>query len=419
MTKPVLADPRRSGTTSGLSFASSTGAGLEIPVLFQLADQSQFKVLTPPARPTPELKTTPPDRCHAADSLPATATSSQPLARDAAESSAASAAPSTTTATAASKPLTGPTAPTADSGLLAGVADAAEPAAAPLADSPTIRERAQLRQWRQAAAKGDWFQSQGKYILVIFLIALGGTIYMARLGDDSPTPPVPHTGVLAGDAAAPVPVSPTTVAPSEESPLADSDASPPSGPNPAATTAGTAADGVAETNPAADPALTAPTADDPLAAFPAGEQSPQVNLEAPIARQEESPVAPSPDESLFPWANQEQRVASRPQPETAPSSVPMPRSNPHYQPRPRAAGAAAPSQPPTMGSPQLTVPAAAAEQPAAAVYPVTDPATYRNFQLESRWPAPSGAAPATYENRVPTAPRTSGPRYERTGSGLY
>jgi hypothetical protein len=419
MTKPVLTDPRRSGTAGGLSFASSTGDGLEMPVLFQLADQSQSKVLTPPARPKPERKTAPQDVSPApGESAPPHAAKSEPPARPAAEPIAAGAAAAAASVPAASSPLTAPAVPAAaDQPLLARVVGAAEPAAAPLPDSPTIRERAQLRQRRQAAAKGDWFQTQGKYIVVVFLVALVGTIYAAHLHDDSPPPPAieAHTRDLASDAAGPLSEpEPTAVAQSAQPQVtAETDANPQTGENPAEP----AADAVAETNPAAGAEAPAGSADDSPGASSAAVESPQVNLQAPIASQEQSPVEPPPDESLFPWANrQEQRVASRPQPETAPSSVPMPRSNPHYQPRPPTAGAAAPipqAQQSTTGAP-------AAEQPAAAVYPVTDPATYRSFQAEApRWPAPSGAAPATYENRVPTVSRPSGPRYERTGSGLY
>ena len=48
-----------------------------------------------------------------------------------------------------------------------------------------------MRQRRQqAAAKGDWFQTQGKYILVVFLLSLIVTIFLARGKDDSPQSPV-------------------------------------------------------------------------------------------------------------------------------------------------------------------------------------------------------------------------------------
>src|SRR5262245_49120591 len=61
MTKPILTDPRRAGLGSGLSFGSSAGDGLEIPVLFQLTDQTQFKVLIPQAAPKSERKSAPKD----------------------------------------------------------------------------------------------------------------------------------------------------------------------------------------------------------------------------------------------------------------------------------------------------------------------------------------------------------------------
>lgn len=415
MTKPVLADPRRSGT-SGLSFASSGGDALDMPVLFQLSDLSPSKILTPPAQAKPAAKSAPRNIASPTSNATLDASNSERPVATVAEQAASASAQTNSTSLAASSPA-----------LLSGATSASEQAAAPVPDSPTIRERAQMRQRRQAAAKSDWFQTQGKYIIIVFLVALAGTIYAARFCDDSPPPPPAHAHDLdlAGDAGPATDTQPTVPHNQQPQLTMESDAGSHAGENPAAAAAHSAveapADAVAETNPAEEVQKPAPVVDAARAALPADEPSPQVNLEAPIARQDDSPVAPSPDESLFPWANrQEERVASRPQPETA-SSVPMPRANPHYQ-RGSAGTMSSPPQwqSPAGGSPQLSAPAAGGEQPAAPAYPVTDPARYRNFQLETRWPAPApaGAAPATYENRVPTAPRT-GPRYERTGSGLY
>ena len=410
MTKPVLTDPRRTGLSSGLSFGSSAGDGLEMPVLFQLTDQTQFKVLTPQAAPKSERKTAPKDLSLALPEITPPATGVQQAA------TSESAPPD-------SGSPTSPAALTALAQTLLPVASRSTETA-PVPDSPTIRERAQLRQRRQAATKMDWFQTQGKYIIVVFVVALAGTIYAARLRDDSPSPPATdlRTSDLAHAGTEPLPDSHAPALEQQPQLTAETDASPQASENPAAATA--TADAVAETNPPVSALTPETSADKPLADSGTAGESPQVNLQTPLANQADSPVAPSPDESLFPWATgPEERVASRPQPESPSSSVPMPRANPHYQRRSPTVGVASPGpQSPASRSPaaQSAPPGTAAEQPAAAMYPVTDPATYRNFQAEApRLPASAGAAPATFENRVPTAPRTSGPRYERTGSGLY
>ena len=406
MTTPVHADPRRSGPAVSLGITESEpGApGLEMPVLFQLSDLTQHKVLTPPSPSKP--------------ALPADAPS-PPAATEVKTSPSQHASIAT--------PAAEPEPAGAEKPLLASAAAAAETSGPVAADSPTIREREKIRERRrQAATHGDWFQTQGKYILVVFLVLLVGVIYIARQGgDDSPPPPTLDTDIAAE--------TPQSLSPIEESGddarLADSSQpAPESGSldTPDLTTPHSTED----TNPpdlAADAMVAHPGEESP-----AVDSAPQVTLQAPV--QEEPIERPPADGGLFPWADQpEPRVATRPA-ESQGSPAYMPQANPHFQARPQAPGtAAAPSLPanappivyPSTGideAPLPQSPPAAAETPA--VYPVVDPplgpAAPRSSSVQPpRRREASGVMPASYENRVSTDTRTSGPRHERTGSGLY
>jgi hypothetical protein len=222
-------------------------------------------------------------------------------------------------------------------------------------------------------------------------------------------------------------VEPTDARADEGHPLAAETSTGPSmGETSSVTAALPATESLVETSPADAPETPFVPEDDLTVSPDLPGTSPQVSLQAPISTAPPHATGGS-EASLFPWAGHaEARVATRPQPETSRSSAHMPSPNPHYQARPSSPslkGTA--SQPPLPGA-GSTTPATPPGEAAPAVYPVaepitypvTDPATHRSY------PPPPGqpdrdAAPASYHNRVPPALPPSGPRHERTGSGLY
>jgi hypothetical protein len=429
MTTPVHADPRRSGAPAGLGFAEpaiGTGSALEMPVLFQLSDLSQAKVLSPPARPKHQHHPT----AKPSVSEPVAAVSANTELADPLPVAEVNPAPDKAAATPVPAVLGAADGANVEPPLLAAAVSATEPSVPAPSDSPTIRERAQLRERRrQAATQTDWFQSQGKYILVVFLVLLVGTIYVARRGgDDSPPSPTIDPADLATE---------TPLLHSND----ESQLEPPQ--LPAKSSDGAPTELIADAPaihstdsplPETSPAGAFPAEESPAATFdeyPAVDSTPQVTLQAPV--QDEPAQNATADGSLFPWATQpEPRVATRPVGESQDSSVPLPQSNPHFQTRPYGPGAVgtAPQQPanappavyPSTGIEGATLPEASIPADAAtpAVYPVVDPALPRSSSMKPpRGAATSATMPASYENRIPTAPSTSGPRYERTGSGLY
>ena len=431
MTTPVLADPHRLSKSGGSGFASSPageGSSLDLPVLFQLTDLSQYKVLQPVAVPKADRKSP--------NQILKTAEKEAPSLRQgtSGQSSSAASASGEDAASRAKGDLLSPASEAVLAPADIHVPLNAEQAATPAADSPTIRERARLRERRrQAAAKGDWFQTQGKYIVVVFLILLAGTIYVARNGDDTPPSPMTDPSLLvdvkpqeAG------PLSPGDDAQAKQSLDAESVA-PFADESPAVTAVSPATDALDETSPAnADSPPFVPAAE--LASGPEIDApAPSVSLEAPVSAAVPNASAGR-GENLFPWANQQEasqnesgrddaRVATRPQP-----SPHLPSPNPHYQARPASPGMQGSAPQPRLPeggaageSPNSPMPG---EQPAHNVYPVVDPIQYpvADPATQRGSPPPPGpaanAVPASYENRVPTAP-SSGPRHERTGSGLY
>lgn len=431
MTTPVLADPHRASKSGGSGFASSAAAGegssLELPVLFQLTDLSQLKVLRPVAVPKAERKS--PDQI-----LKTPEREGPPLRQGTSGlSSSAASASGDDAASRAKEGLQSP-APKVVHAPADPHLSPTEQAATPVADSPTIRERARLRERRrQAATKGDWFQTQGKYIVVVFLILLAGTIYIARNGDDTPPSPVTDPSLLVDDEPQKAaPDSPSDTAEAKQS-LDASSVAPSADETPALTAVSPASDALAEASPAdadsppfvaADELTSGPEIDTP---------APSVSLQAPVSAAAPN-VSEGREENLFPWANNQEaaqnesgrdgaRVATRPQP--APH---LPSPNPHYQARPVSPGTQG-----TAPQPRLSEGGTADEslsspipggQAAPSVYPVVDPIQYPVADPATQRgspppPGPAGnAVPASYENRVPTA-TSSGPRHERTGSGLY
>src|SRR5206468_1211795 len=132
--------------------------------------------------------------------------------------------------------------------------------------------------------------------------------------------------------------------------------------------------------------------------------------------------------SLFPWKEAgETRVAAKPEEKVAKpqAEAKSHELNTNVKEEPSVYG------PPGSGPQEEEVQQATGEMPqgkSPGSYPETNPGTYRDFEPPpsrpaTAPPAPSQrAAPASYQpgtpNNVPPT-RTSGPRYERTGSGLY
>lgn len=172
------------------------------------------------------------------------------------------------------------------------------------AEPVTPAERKQSRRREQTASKGDWFASQGKYIAICFVLALAGTIYVARTGHSRPhvaQPPVTHAHP--GDAGL------ATVK-----------------------TEGAKPEIVVEAAGASNDKASSPAGGVTSSSAPAAEQASVevagVDLHPPTPPQlaQEDPTQPTKDQdSLFPWANRtEERVATRPEPLPAAASYEQP-----------------------------------------------------------------------------------------------
>jgi hypothetical protein len=269
-------------------------------------------------------------------------------------------------------------------------------------------------------------RTHGKFIAVGFVIALIATIYMAQNGDE-PSPPQRIPSAQQAEAgktpANGGPANTPSQAAAEALPLKERDASPSL---------------LSEANPAAA----------------ANHGEPRAELQAPDSKNvikeptTASEVADS--KSLFPWKDSaDPRVASKPESPRAkqPAASQAPRSE--YAP---PAGNNAGDPPSIYGpagsateqnrveavNPRAEQPASL-QQPAAgegsqsnspALYPVTHQSTFRDFGSPPAKNNSASSASATQpanpvssqnpgSNQNPQQPRTSGPRYERTGSGLY
>jgi hypothetical protein len=259
---------------------------------------------------------------------------------------------------------------------------------------PLAVKRPAERRPAQAGARtrNDWFSNHGKYIAIGFVLALVGTIYLARSnrnsGQASVTHPTVHPGEagqqLASDASKPA----TVVGKNKDAPSVDA-----------------TADSAAETSPAQ------------LAEAASSEQRPAVDLHPPTIPQlvREPANSGQPDNNaLFPWSEQPgNRLATRPaeppvaasppaQPKypVTPANAPLsqsypvtPAANPGYAPAPQGPAPAVPDY----RSPYIAPP------------PAGQPPPGQNF-------APLGAAATPY---MPSDNTARGYRYERTGSGPY
>ena len=225
----------------------------------------------------------------------------------------------------------------------------------------TPAERKQSRRREQTPSKGDWFTSQGKYIALCFVLALLGTIYVARTGRSRPQAAQPTvTHAHPGDAGL------ATAKPDTAKPEIVVEAA------------------VASDDKASSPAGGVTSSPAPAAEQPAVEVA-GVDLHPPTPPQlaEETEQTAKDQDSLFPWASRtEERVATRPEPPPAAASFERP----------------VPPQP---------------------QYPVTN---YRGAYGPTNQHMPQSGGPAL---NAPGGPPTTtsnpptGYRYERTGSGLY
>ena len=226
----------------------------------------------------------------------------------------------------------------------------------------TPADRKQSRHREQTPTKSDWFTSQGKYIALCFVLALLGTIYVARTGRSRPQATQPTvTHAHPGDAGL------ATAKPEAAKPEIVVEAT------------------VASEDKASSPAGGVTSSPNPAAEQPAVEVA-GVDLHPPTPPQlvQEAPEQTAKDQdSLFPWASRtEERVATRPEPPSAAASYEQPVPPQPQYPVTNYRGAYAPAEPhiPHNGGPALNAP---------------------------------GGPPTT-----PSNPPT-GYRYERTGSGLY
>jgi hypothetical protein len=299
----------------------------------------------------------------------------------------------------------------------------------PMAPSPRERAEQRAKNRQPIPASNDWMRTHGKFIAVGFVIALIATIYMAQNGDE-PTPANPNAGAASAKADAKAPPAENEA----ESKITD---------------AHTAKESVVTTGHDHSPGLLKET-------NPAEEHSPaEAHAELPVPTTGDAAKEPvgerdaADSKSLFPWKEPaEARVASKP--DNGRSNIQL---NPHVtEPKTKAKDEAPAEELPAEGTPAEESPAEeapslygppssqrqapAAMQPASLGqrvgtppgYPVTSENSYREYEPPQNRAAPaqpratSQATPASYQpgtpNNVPPT-RTSGPRNERTGSGLY
>ena len=435
MTTSLQTDPRRASRDA---FRKPGRLPLEMPVLFQLADLSvqQVKAAPLPSVPAPIIPPAPlVEAVVVPAALPVIAPQEEPLhlevpkfevlnpepvvvevprvelsQAEAPREELIPAAAETENKHAAGGDLV--TEPAADSmpSVSATSQTSATDTSPPLeATAPTPRAPTEQR-WKSrqpVSAHGDWMRTHGKFIAVAFVIALIATIYMAQNGDE-PAPANPDAAASAstdGEA--------KSVADETASGSTDSHAAKESIPVVEHQRPGGLA---GETSPAASVADHAHAELHP----PLGHGT----IQEPIDVREMADA-----KSLFPWKDADQtRVASKPddgrakpepgatppKPEAPPLTEPTPTEGPTDE-TPSIYGPPSsvnrePAAQPANGGPQLPAPAA---------YPVTNQSSYRTFEPPQARPnaGQQRATPASFDNAPP--PRTSGPRHERTGSGLY
>jgi hypothetical protein len=262
------------------------------------------------------------------------------------------------------------------------VTAAATPAAEKPSPASLRRQRAEARQAKVEGKSGDWLSTHGKVIAICFVIALIGTIYLARRnrGSSAPAPSI-ETPDLAvevpgehkQDSHDHKPAEAANTAPRlVEAPSHPLDATP----SPATTVAPSAPDA---TNTA--------------------------ELQSPVVPNAGQSTTPPSSEPLFPWQT-DPRLATRP--DAAPANAPTASAQPNNV-APTAPTLNAPTYPETnLRDAPLLPPAPPANSAPAPNYPAPG-----NGQGGSSGRVPASFSPASFTS----AP--GGNRYERTGSGLY
>ena len=385
-------------------------AGREFPVLFHLMDVSRPRVLPPASDPSvppepphtavvaptpiatePAGPSAPPSGLIESQQLPQGGTSARvdvPLAKSVAAALSASASTATEASPSTAK----------DEPLQAAISPVARPNA--VSDNPIAQESATKRPSQRPSAtpparqRNDWFSNQGKYIAIGFVLALVGTIYLARSNRGSGPLTVAQPTVHPGEAGQQIVKDDakhaTVVGKSKET-------------SPVDTTAGSAV----ETSPAH------------LTENSSSQGQPAADLHPPTIPQlvREPTATGQPDSSgLFPWSEQPgNRIATRP---AGPQSVAPPQAQPKYPVTPANAPLSN-SYPMTSAANSGFVPAPQAPAPAPAV------PDYRSPYIPA---PPAGQPPTSGQSFVPageTAPympsdnTARGYRYERTGPGPY
>ncbi len=270
-------------------------------------------------------------------------------------------------------------------------------------NAPSPRHRTEQRARNRPAApakNNNWMGTHGKVIAVGFVFALIATIYMAQNGDE------------------PAPANPDRAATSHEEALSKT----PTEAESKVTDAHTAKESVSASEPHQSPTLMEETS--PAARTASAEAS----ADLPGSKSDSAipdsalPTEIADSKSLFPWKEAaDERVAAKP--EAKEGKLPA-ISESEESPSVYGPPSSAPQDPVVR---QATSEAPEGKAPES--YPVTNPGTYRDFEPPPSRTAPAQprsspprAAPASNQpgtpNNVPPT-RTSGPRHERTGSGLY
>jgi hypothetical protein len=374
----------------------------ELPVLFHLLDVSQppgFAGARPAElAPESQAKFDHPISAPADESFQASAIDSVTEAFDLA--TAAGLAETSGLASMLTEPLTGTTRPAPGDELIESKPDepssieeplsntaenptdaapAAERSGANSDEAVTLRQRAhERRQKRQKSpGKDDWFSTQGKFILIGFLVALVATIYIARTNRNSAEPPVARQPAHQRRAAASKLATESPAPP----PAKQSDANLPRSSGPA----------------------TSITSVRPAETSPAGES--RTALHPPtIPQLAQEPAASSPaDDSLFPWARPEE-------PRTATAGDDLRSADLRSA---TVAPSPAPSTSPPLSTQPPTLPSHQPQYPSTAY-----PGDYRS-PAPPALPSAPAFGPAASQPSYPTTNSASGYRYERTGSGFH
>jgi hypothetical protein len=398
MSATLSPEPRRTSP-------QSAGPNRELPVLFHLMDVGRLKspspapVIAPSVEPSSQSEFAAVPREPAISAPEPLPTAELPSSSTAMESPAyenpsvpvASLPTSDAVETSATEVTCAPaTVPEPEASVQAAASEAIEKAPIAAKATATPRKDSERRQAKSKAQRGnEWFANQGRYIAIGFVLALIGTIFIARSNrGTAPTVAVqPHADPgEAGQQVAASEIKPATIV----------------GESPEKPTTETTTGKTSEASPAN------------LADATAAEKTPQADLHPPTIPQLVREPAPSnqPDNNaLFPWTEQPgDRLATRPDaPAVAPTQYPV-----------TAAGSPSPSYPIT-ATPNSSLTGPPQQQPAVppdyrSPYIPAAPANSQPPSLGQSFVPPAGGPGPTY---LPSDNTARGYRYERTGSGPY